>query len=89
VTADWVNSSVTPAVSVGRAGVKYGYKWWLYPYGEGNVKLAWAGSGFGGQMPIIVPDEDLVMVFTGWNILDGKRFGHREALDRVLRAIRK
>jgi len=89
VTPDWITSSVTPAVDVGRAGVKYGYKWWLYPYGEGNSKLAWAGSGFGGQMPIIVPDQDLVIVFTGWNILDGKRLGHREALDRVLRAIRK
>jgi CubicO group peptidase (beta-lactamase class C family) len=89
VTPDWVKASVTPAVNVGRNGVKYGYKWWLYPYGEGNSKLAWAGSGFGGQMPIIVPDQDLVIVFTGWNILDGKRLSHREALDRVLGAVRK
>jgi hypothetical protein len=39
-------------------------------------------------MPIIVPEHDLVLVFTGWNILpDGPRLSHREAIDRVLRAV--
>jgi CubicO group peptidase (beta-lactamase class C family) len=88
VTPDWVKASVEPSVAVASRGVKYGFKWWLYPYGENDPRLAWAGSGFGGQMPIVVPDHDLVLVFTGWNILDGKpRLSHRIVLDRVLNAI--
>lgn len=87
VQADWVKASVTPSVKVGNSGIQYGLKWWLYPYGDGS-HLAWAGSGFGGQMPIIVPEYDLVVVFTGWNTLGGnKRLSHREAIERVLRAV--
>jgi CubicO group peptidase (beta-lactamase class C family) len=91
VTDDWVKASVTPSVSVAPNGpVKYGFKWWLFPYGD-DSRLAWAGSGFGGQMPIVVSEYDLVVVFTGWNIHDGrnKRLSHRVAIDRVLRAIVK
>ena len=87
VNPEWVTDSVTPKVEVDESGVKYGLKWWLYPYGDGS-RLAWAGSGFGGQMPIIIPEHDLVLVVTGWNILPGKpRLGHREAIARVLQAI--
>ncbi len=90
VTDDWVKASVTPSVSVAPNGTtKYGYKWWLFPYDDGASRLAWAGSGFGGQMPIVVSEYDLVVVFTGWNIHDdrNKRLSHRVAIDRVIRAI--
>jgi len=90
VTDDWVKASVTPSVSVAPNGTtKYGFKWWLFPYDDGNSRLAWAGSGFGGQMPIVVSEYDLVVVFTGWNIHDdrNKRLSHRVAIDRVLRAV--
>jgi CubicO group peptidase (beta-lactamase class C family) len=95
VSQEWVKASVTPAITVGDArhdpASKYGLKWWLFPYGDGTSRLAWAGSGFGGQMPIILPDYDLVMVFTGWNILLDKPrravFSQRVAIDRVLHAI--
>jgi len=89
VTADWVKASVTPSVNVGTGGVKYGLKWWLFPYGADGASLAWAGSGFGGQMPIIIPEYDIVVVFTGWNIHDdpNKRLGHRVAIGRVIRAV--
>jgi len=87
VTPEWVADSVSPKNEVDNSGVKYGLKWWLFPYGDGS-KTAWAGSGFGGQMPIVVPEHDLVLVFTGWNILPDKPYlSHREAIDRVLRAI--
>jgi hypothetical protein len=82
VTREWVKASVTPAITV-RPGVKYGYKWWLYEYGNDNSKYAWAGSGFGGQWPIVIPEYDIVAVFTGWNIIGGK------ASLRVIEAIRR
>jgi CubicO group peptidase (beta-lactamase class C family) len=87
VQSDWVKASTAPSVNVSTDGVKYGFKWWLYPYGDGS-RLAWAGSGFGGQMPIILPEHDLLMVFTAWNIVDGQpRLRSRIVLDRVSRAV--
>jgi CubicO group peptidase (beta-lactamase class C family) len=89
VSADWVKQSVAPAVTVS-AGVKYGLKWWLYPYGNGQSRLAWAGSGFGGQMPVVIPEHELIFVFTGWNILPDKpRLSSRAAIERVLAAVMK
>lgn len=89
VAADWVKASIAPSVKVGNSGIQYGLKWWLYPYGDGS-HLAWAGSGFGGQIPLVFPEHDLVVVFTAWNTLGtGKRLSHREAIDRILRAVVK
>jgi hypothetical protein len=69
-------------------GVQYGFKWWLYPYGNDRSRRAWAGAGFGGQRPIVVPEHDLVIVYTGWNILpDRPSLSPRVALDRVLAAL--
>jgi CubicO group peptidase (beta-lactamase class C family) len=83
---EWILESVTPAIRVNAQGVQYGYKWWLYPYGNG--KLAWAGNGFGGQFPIVIPDRDLVIVVNGWNVLPrGVGLGARVAIDRVLAAV--
>jgi len=87
VTPEWVEASVAPSVTVSAAGVKYGYKWWLLPYGK-DGRLAWSGSGFGGQRPIIVPEYNLVIVFTGWNILPNRpSLPPRVAIDRVLEAV--
>ena len=71
VTPEWVKASISPAITV-RPGVKYGYKWWLYEYGNDSSKYVWAGSGFGGQWPVIIPEYSIVAVFTGWNIISGK-----------------
>ncbi len=88
VTEDWVKASLEPAITVSpNAGVKYGYKWWLYPYAKGDSRLAFAGSGFGGQLPIVIPEDDVVVVFTAWNILGGKSLSHREAIDRIRAAV--
>jgi CubicO group peptidase (beta-lactamase class C family) len=88
VPADWVKASVAPAIAVpGPGGIHYGYKWWLHPYGTGH-RLAWAGSGFGGQRPIAIPEHGLVIAVTGWNILpDGPSLGAKTLIDRVLAAL--
>ena len=93
VSAAWVKQSLAPAVAVSnsarRSGVKYGFLWWLYPYGNDDPRLTFGGSGFGGQWPIVIPEYDLVLVFTGWNILGEKGLGAREAIDRVLAGVRE
>ena len=86
VTKEWVKASVSPAIAVGR-GVQYGYKWWLYEYGQGNSKYAWAGSGFGGQWPVIIAEYNIVAVFTGWNIAGGPSLRVTEVIRRLVNAV--
>src|SRR5262245_20338469 len=87
VQPEWVRESLRPAIAVG-GGVQYGFKWWLYPYANGDPRIAWGGSGLGGQRPIYFPDYDLLVVFTGWNILpDRPSLSPRVAIDRVLEAV--
>jgi CubicO group peptidase (beta-lactamase class C family) len=87
VTSEWVKASVTPSISVAQ-GVRYGYKWWLYEYGNDQSKLAWAGSGFGGQWPVVIPEYGIVAVFTGWNIVGGKpSLRIMEGIRRLINAV--
>ena len=87
VPSEWVSASIAPSATVSTEGVRYGFKWWLYPYGR-QGRYAFAGSGFGGQRPIVVAEYDLVIVFTGWNVLpDRPSLTPRIAIDRVLAAI--
>jgi len=86
---EWVKASITPSMTVS-PGVEYGFKWWLFPYSADSSRLAWAGSGFGGQMPIAIQEYDLVVVFTAWNILpDGPRLRRAIVMERILRAVLK
>jgi CubicO group peptidase (beta-lactamase class C family) len=89
VSRDWVRASVAPAMTVNaRANVRYGYKWWLYPNPVDSTRTLWGGSGFGGQAPLAVPEDDLVMVVNQWNILPGRPgFPARIALGRILRSM--
>ena len=85
---EWVKASLTPSVTVAEGKIKYGFKWWLFSYGKDSNHWAWAGSGFGGQRPIVVPEYDLLIVFTAWNILPGGPVLTTEvAIDRVLQAV--
>ncbi len=86
---EWVRSSTTPSATVSEStGVKYGYQWWLLPYGDGS-RLAWAALGWGGQLLLVVPEHDLVLVFTGWSInQEPTRLSPSVAIERVLRALK-
>jgi CubicO group peptidase (beta-lactamase class C family) len=68
VSADWVRQSLTPFIDTGWQGLKYGYKWWLYPRKDGG-RLVWMGIGFGGQRLMVFPEEQLIATFTGWDII--------------------
>jgi len=86
----WVKASTSPLVDT-RPGQqrsrKYGYKWWILPYGDGS-QYAYAALGYGGQRLIVVPQHDLIAVFTGWNIYEHAEFAPYDALDRVLAAVK-
>lgn len=89
VSQEWVTDSLRPHFDLGAGNPdgagspKYGYKWWLYPYGKDNSMVAWAGSGFGGQRPIVLPADDIVVVYTAWNHGPGPSMRARDAIYRV------
>ena len=86
ITPEWIKASVSPAINV-QPGVDYGYKWWLYSYGNNNANYSWTGSGFGGQLPIIIPEHGIVAVFTGWNIKGRPSLRVTEAITRLVNAV--
>lgn len=91
VSRDWVRASLAPAVVVNPSrpnGARYGLKWWLFPNPTDSTRVMWAGSGFGGQVPVVVPEDDLVVVFNQWNILPGRpALPALPTLARILRAV--
>ena len=90
IPAAWVVESIAPHYMTGAAGDEaFGYLWWSKPFTfEGKSQRAYFGKGFGGQRPIFLPELDLVIVLTGWNILPGQPFFHAmEAIERVTAAI--
>lgn len=84
----WVAASTKPRVDPEWQGFRYGYHWWLVPYGNGEPDYAYTCLGFGGQRLIVVPEFDVIAVFTGWNIYDLPPLSTKQALDHVLAAVR-
>jgi CubicO group peptidase (beta-lactamase class C family) len=87
---EWVRTSVSPLVATATApgAARYGLKWWLYANPRDASRWVWAGSGFGGQVPMAVPEEDLLLVVNGWNILPGRPgMPARQVLGRILNGI--
>lgn len=82
VTPEWVKDSVTPHMDLGPQA-KYGLKWWLYPYGKDDKLMAWSGNGFGGQLPMVLPEYDMVVVYTAWNVNSTTGLRRRDAIDRL------
>lgn len=85
----WVASTMTPAVDVSESNDwKYGFQWWLLPYEGGEDAYAYACLGYGGQRLLIVPEHDLIGVFTGWNIYEKPALSPAFVLERLLRSVR-
>ena len=86
VSAAWVKDSVSPHISVPGSTWKYGYKWWLQPIGSSPEDISWFARGFGGQQLIVLPEYDIVAVFTGWDILPSDQPQQHDQLQRLLDA---
>jgi Beta-lactamase len=69
VSEDWVKQSVAPHVpmpyTVEGGRLYWGFNWWLIPL-SGN--FVWMASGLGGQTLLIFPQQNLIVVFTGWDL---------------------
>jgi CubicO group peptidase (beta-lactamase class C family) len=89
VPQQWIKQSVTPQADVGEDGWKYGFQWWLVPFGDKKDKFAWTAEGFGGQQMFVVPEYNLIAVFTGWSILPSTETAKHDQLDRIIAATDK
>jgi CubicO group peptidase (beta-lactamase class C family) len=85
VSNEWVRQSLTPFIDTGWQGLKYGFKWWLYPRKDGG-QFVWMGIGFGGQRLMVFPEEQLIATFTGWDIIKDP-IVDAELVNRLLPAI--
>jgi CubicO group peptidase (beta-lactamase class C family) len=76
ISKEWVEKSKTiyknntgiriPLEDTGKNG--YGYTWWINEISHRNEKAKiFQASGWGGQEIIVVPELDMVVVFTGGN----------------------
>ena len=78
IPAQWVTDSLAthvadtaPADPEDNAG--YGYQWWVFEHGSSGKPRMVGTWGWGGQFALLVPDLDLIAVFTGWNTYDGQQ----------------
>ena len=69
VSEDWVKQSVALRIpmpyTVEGGRLYWGFNWWLIPLGG---KYAWMASGWGGQTLLVFPQQNLIVVFTGWDL---------------------
>ena len=61
VSSEWVAASTQTHV-MSDERMEYGYHWWIYP-----SLHAYAALGLGGQTVFVLPEQDLVVVFTADN----------------------
>jgi len=83
IPAQWVDESTSehvPPLLAGGDG--YGYQWWILP-----PLGAYAAIGRGGQYIIVVPDQDLVAVFTA-EVGDDFTLIEQKLMKDILRAVR-
>jgi len=76
ISSEWIDNSSksynnnigikVPLEDTGKCG--YGYSWWINEFSHSGEKInIFRASGWGGQEIIVLPELDMVVVFTGGN----------------------
>ena len=84
---DWVKNNSAELIDTIWPAFKYGQQWWFIPYNKDNI--AWLASGLGGQRLLIIPEFDIIAVFTGWNVYETTALSSYLALQKVLGSVQK
>jgi CubicO group peptidase (beta-lactamase class C family) len=63
--AAWIRESFQPRAVA--EDWRYGYQWWLLPHPRRKGDWVPTALGFGGQRLFVLPRQELVAAFTGWN----------------------
>jgi len=86
VEEEWIEASLTPRMTAGGEGERYGYLWWAMtvPGADGELQEVWFANGWGSQFILLFPNLELVVVTTGGNQENGKHLAIGEVLLREL-----
>ena len=84
---NWVKLNTEKYFNTLWPALKYGYQWWLIPYGENQITML--ASGLGGQRMLVIPELNIVAVFTGWNIYDIPALDSWMAMHKLINAVVK
>jgi len=64
VSKKWIEESTTPKTKI--TGIDYGYLWWNIPFRiNEKIIISKTATGNGGQYIMVIPEIDIVAVFTG------------------------
>ena len=64
VSEEWIEAATTPKTKI--AGIDYGYLWWNIPFKvSDSTIISKTATGNGGQYIFIIPEKELIAVFTG------------------------
>ncbi|MEL7001230.1 MAG: serine hydrolase [Bacteroidota bacterium] len=64
VSANWIDTATTTKTTI--TGIEYGYLWWNIPFKvNGEMLISKTATGNGGQYIMIIPEINVVAVFTG------------------------
>ncbi|RPH63170.1 MAG: class C beta-lactamase-related serine hydrolase [Acidobacteria bacterium] len=81
LSARWIDDSFVPRGRSRFSERLYGYGWWMREIGGCRVYYAW---GFGGQLIVLAPDLDLVVVSTSAATVSDDRRTHRRTVDDII-----
>lgn len=82
---NWVSLNTDNPIDTPWPALKYGYQWWLMPYGDGKMTLL--ASGLGGQRLLVIPEYNIVAVFTGWNVYDKEALDSWWTMNRLINSV--
>jgi CubicO group peptidase (beta-lactamase class C family) len=85
VSKEWVAESLKGYIDA-EGDYKYGYKWWLLKRTD-TAGYVWMARGFGGQRMMVFPEEGMIVVFTGWDII-GDPPADKELFARLVPALK-
>jgi CubicO group peptidase (beta-lactamase class C family) len=82
VDSTWIAAATQPLVNTHIEGAPYGYFFWVYPAFHG-----FAADGHGGQKIMVIPEKNLVIVYTAWGYTSGDFFDNfNELADLILKS---
>ena len=84
---NWVQNNLSKPLDTIWPDFKYGHQWWLIPYGENKITML--ASGLGGQRMLVIPEFNIVAVFTGWNVYDTPALNSWMAMHKIIDAVVK
>ncbi|REE24863.1 CubicO group peptidase (beta-lactamase class C family) [Winogradskyella pacifica] len=94
VSESWVTTSTSPLLKnvkpQWRNVTGYGYQWWIPKYTDNGKTNIYSANGYGGQYLMMAPEDNLIIIFNGWNINDEPQKSTYSVLqDRIIPTLKK